>query len=126
MGKGLIMLNNGMNFTFLLLVLVVSDIVASLPLYVIAQKKGHDSPWLAFVPLVNAWLMCDLGDKEWYWLLFLMLPVINAIALALIWIAIAEEMDMPSWLGILVLVPIINLLVMYYIAFAAPSQVARY
>ncbi len=101
-------------------------IIFSLPLYVIAQKLGSEMAWLAFIPIANLWLMCDVAGKEWWWILLMFIPFINIIIFIMLWMAIAENLDQPSWLGLLLLVPIANIIMPFYLAFASQPQKQRY
>lgn len=50
------------------LVLLI-HLVSSIPVFMIAYKSGHESSWLAFVPIANFWLMCDKADLSPWWML---------------------------------------------------------
>jgi hypothetical protein len=43
---------------------------------------------------------------------------VNLVVLIIVWIAIAEARGKPSWWGILVIVPVANLIVPRYLAWA--------
>jgi hypothetical protein len=106
-----------------LFVALIAYIISTIPLYIIGKKQQHEYAWLAFVPIANVWLMCDLAGKDWWWMLLLLIPLINIIVLIMIWMAIAESMNMPSWIGILIIVPFIGIFVPYYIAFASQGTI---
>ena len=92
-------------------------IVETLPVFIIARRCGHEYAWLAFVPLANLWLMCDMADMNVWFLLILLLPYVNILFLAVVWWRIAENTNKRGWIGLLMIVPLLNLLVWYYIAF---------
>src|ERR1041385_8639850 len=93
-------------------------IIEVIPIYVIARKSGHEYAWLAFVPIANLWLLCDMADMEVWFLIVWLIPYVNFIFLAIIWWRIAENTNKPGWIGLLMLIPLVNLAVGYYIAFA--------
>lgn len=93
----------------------------ALPLYLIAVRCGHTLAWLAFVPFANFWLMCDLTDLSLAILLLCLVPVAGGIVVqAIVWTRLAENCNKPTWLGYLMVIPVVSLFVGWYIA-AAPS-----
>ncbi len=96
-------------------------VVCCFPVYMIARRLGHGLPWAAFIPFVNVWLLCELADREWYWVIGLLFPIVGLLLLALLMMDIAKQMDQPEWIGGLVILPVVNLLMLYYLAFC-PEQ----
>ncbi len=84
----------------------------------IAQKLGVENAWLAWIPIVNIWVLVQCAGKEWWWILLMFIPIANIVAAIVIWMAIAERRGKPSWLGILMIVPIANLIIPGYLAFS--------
>lgn len=84
----------------------------------IAQKLGVENAWLAWIPIVNLWIIVQCAGKEWWWILLLFIPIISIVFAIILWMAIAERRGKPSWLGILMIVPIANLIVPGYLAFS--------
>ena len=93
-------------------------LVEFIPVFVIAKKSGHEYAWLAFVPIANLWLLCDMADMEVWFIIILLVPYIDYLFLGVIWWRIAENTNKPGWIGLLMLIPLVNLAVGYYIAFA--------
>jgi hypothetical protein len=52
----------------------------------------------------------------WWFILFL-IPIVNLVIIALVWMAICERRGKPAWMGILMLIPIANLVVLLMLAF---------
>jgi len=98
-------------------VLIALYIIETLPVYVIARKSAHEYAWLAFVPIANLWLLCDMADLEMWFLIIWLVPYVNIVFLGVIWWRIAENTNKPGWIGLLMLIPLVNLLVGYYLAF---------
>src|SRR5512143_3890275 len=92
-------------------------VVYTLPVFVIARKSGHEYAWLAFVPLANLWLLCDMADMEIWFLIIWLVPYVNVLLMAVVWWRIAENTNKPGWIGLLMLIPGVNLLAGYYLAF---------
>lgn len=105
------------------IVLIVIYLLATVPIYQIAQRLNQDNAWFAFVPILNLFLMASMAGKEWWWVLLMLIPLINIIILIILWMAIAENLGHPSWLGILMIIPLVNLALMYYLAFGPQPAV---
>lgn len=89
--------------------------------YKIAQKLGHSSPWWAFIPIINTFQLIQMARKEWYWFLFLFIPVVNVVCFAILWMEVAKYCRMsPVW-GIATLVPFINFVSIGLMAFSNAS-----
>ncbi len=86
-------------------------------LMVIAQKTNTENAWLAWIPIANIYLMCQIAGKPVWWIILAFIPLVNIVITVLLWMGIAEARGKPSWWGILILVPIINLAVPGMIAF---------
>jgi hypothetical protein len=107
----------GMLF-FLLVFALVAYVYTSLALQTIAQKTNTENPWLAWIPIVNIVLMLNIAKKPVWWILLLLIPVVNIVIAVIIWMAIAEARNKPNWWGILAIVPFVNLIVPGYLAWS--------
>ena len=76
---------------------------------------------MAWLPILNLYLMCKVAGKSGVWILLLLLPVINIIAIVILWMAISERCGKPGWWGILMLISPINLIIMGVLAFSKGS-----
>jgi signal peptidase I len=110
-------MNDFANSTAYLVFGVAAYVILALPLYVMGTKTNAKNPWFAFVPILNAFLFVEIAGKEWWWVLLLCVPCINIIVAIYLWMVVAEAMNKPSWVGILMIVPGLGLLVPYYLAF---------
>ena len=97
-------------------------LVYTISVFVIAQKSGHEYAWLAFIPVANLWLLCDMADVGCLWALLMLVPGLNILFYAFLWMRIAENTNKPPWLGIVMVVPLLNVAVACYMAFAEGSQ----
>ena len=87
-------------------------------LYTIAKKTNTENPWLAWIPIANIVLACQIAGKPWWWVFFFFIPIANIVFAILVMWKVAEARNKPGWLGILMIVPIANLVVFGIIAFA--------
>lgn len=97
---------------------VLLFIIEVLPLFVIALRSNHPMSWLAFIPVVNLWLACDMADLGLAWVLLCFIPLFGAVLFdILVWWRLSENTNKPGWLGLFMWIPFVNLLVGYFIAF---------
>jgi len=89
----------------------------SFALYVIADRTKTDGAILAFIPLLDLIPLIGSSRRSWLWLLALLVPLLNIFAFAWIWMGIAEARKKEPLLGILMLIPVVNVFVLGYLAF---------
>ncbi len=84
----------------------------------IAQKIGlYDCAWWAYVPILNTFLLIKMADKPTWWFVLLLIPVANVVTFFLLWMNAARACGhAPLW-GFLTMVPVINLVSVYVMAF---------
>ena len=87
-------------------------------LYTIAKKTNTENPWLAWIPIANIVLACQIAGKPWWWVFFFFIPIANIVFAILVMWKVAEARNKPGWLGIFMIFPIANLIVCGIIAFA--------
>jgi hypothetical protein len=88
----------------------------ALALQTIATKTGTANEWLAWIPIANLFLMLSVAKKPMF-ILFL-IPLVNLVMAIMVWMAVAEARGKPNWWGILMIVPLVNLVVPGYLAWA--------
>lgn len=88
--------------------ILVFAIIISAVLYVymalvwstIAKKLNYNKPWLAWIPIVNFFLIPILAKKHWAWGFILLIPIVNLIFIT-IWLwNIFEQRKYPGWLSL--------------------------
>lgn len=76
----------------------------------IAKKLGYDKPWLAWIPIVNIFLIPILANKHWQWGFIVVVPVANVVFF-LMWIwNIYEQRNYPGALSLIPLAGIFPIL----------------
>ena len=76
---------------------------------------------MAWVPVLNVYLLCTIGGKPGWWTVLLFIPVVNVFFAILVFMAIAETRGKPFWWGVLIAVPLARAVVPGYLAFAGPK-----
>ena len=87
-------------------------------LMVIANKTNTESPWLAWIPIANLYLMCKIAEKPGWWTILFFIPLVNLVILIIVGMKMSEKRGKPSWLGILYIFPLLGLVVQGYLAFS--------
>jgi Family of unknown function (DUF5684) len=104
---------------FMGIVLIVSFLLYlyfSITLMIIARKSNTRNAGLAWIPIVNLFLMCQIARRPGWWVLLLLIPVVNLFVATILWMSIAEMRDKPAWTGALMLLPVLNLVILVYLA----------
>ena len=83
----------------------------------IAKRTNTPSGWMAWIPILNIYLMCKLAGKSGWWIILLLIPFVNIIAAIIIWAEIAKKLGKPAWWGVLILIPIVNIIIPGILAF---------
>jgi len=95
-----------------------SYIYFALALQTIANKTSTPNAWLAWIPIVNIFLMLGISKKPGWWFILFLIPLVNIVMAVIVWMGIAEARQKPNWWGILAIVPVVNLVVPGYLAWA--------
>jgi len=92
-------------------------------LMAIAKRTETKNGWLAFIPIANVYLMTQIAGLPAWYTLAIFLPIIPFIgglammvAMVYFWWIIAEKVGKPNWWGILLLIPVVNLVVVGILA----------
>jgi len=93
----------------------------SLVIMFIAKKTSTSNSWMAWVPILNMYLLCKAAGKSIAWFILMFIPFLNIIAMVIVWAAVAERLGRPSWWGILILVPGVNIVIPAVLAFTGGS-----
>lgn len=108
----------GSFFLFFLFALFAVYAFIAVCLQLIAKKTRTENGWLAWIPLANLFLIANISRKSVWWALLCFVPVVNIVAFLVLAIGIAEARGKENWLGILMILPGVNLAVLGYLAFS--------
>lgn len=87
----------------------------------IAQKLNHQNAWFAFVPILNTVQLIQLAGKPMIWFLGLLVPFVNIVLFAMLWIQVARATGYSAIVGFLTLIPPISLVTIGMMAFGGGS-----
>ncbi len=72
---------------------------------------------MSIIPIVNFIFLLQLAKKPLWWIILMIIPIVNIVILAIVWMSICEQRGKPKWWGLLMFVPIANLVVFLMLAF---------
>jgi hypothetical protein len=105
-------------FGILLVVFLIFYAYAAICFMKIAEKTNTPNGWWAWVPILNIVLLVQIAKKPLWWILLFFIPLVNLIIIILIWVGICEARGKSPALVIGLLIPVVNLVVMGYLAFS--------
>ena len=103
---------------FILFLVLLSYIYHALAFQTIAQKTNTENGWFAWIPILNLILALNIARKPIWWIVLLLIPLVNIVVGIIVLMAIAEARNKPSWWGILWIIPPISIIVPGYLAWS--------
>lgn len=104
-------------FFFWFLMTLFFYVYGSIVVMLIAKKTNTSNAWMAWIPILNLYLLCRAAGKSIIWFIMFFFPFINIVAMVIVWSAIAEKRGKPGWWGLLMLVPVANIVIPAILAF---------
>lgn len=83
----------------------------------IASKLGVENSWMAWVPILNVYLIVKMAGKPGWWLVLFLVPIVNFFIGIYVWMLISERRGRPQYWGVLMIVPVLNIVLMAMLAF---------
>jgi hypothetical protein len=92
-------------------------------LMTLGNKLAYKNSWMAWVPVLNIYMMCELAEKPAWWLILFFIPGVNIVMAIIVWIRILERRGRPTWWILMFFIPVVNIIFMAMLAFseAAPA-----
>lgn len=103
----------------MIVLLLAAWVYLSLALIALAQKTATAHAWWAWIPILNIVLMLGIARKPLWWLVLLLIPGVDIVIAALIWMGIAQTRRKSGWWGAVAIVPVVNVIVPGYLAWSA-------
>lgn len=107
---------------FFFIIAIAFYVFFSLCLYLIAKKLNVPAPWTAWIPIVNIWTLVACAGKPAWWLILCFIPVVNFFVFIYLYMCITENLGKNKWLGLLMLVPLVNMVFLGWLAFSKPES----
>jgi len=91
--------------------------------YKLACKTNNEEiAYMALIPILNIYLLVKIADFSAIYLLLFFIPIVNIIFYVFIFMRISAFIYKSAWLGILMIVPLLNFLVLTYLAFSPKHE----
>jgi uncharacterized membrane protein YhaH (DUF805 family) len=89
----------------------------------LAQKVGcSNNAWWSFIPILNSLLLLQMARKPMWWFLLMLVPLVNIVIFAILWIDVAKAVGKSGFLGFCTLVPVVNLVTVGILAFTGSDN----
>ena len=108
----------GAMFLFMAVIGIGLYVYIALALQTIAKKTNTENAWWGWVPILNFVLMLNVAKKPVWWIVLMLIPIVNIVVGIMIWMAVAEARGKPNWWGILLIVPVVGIIVPGYLAWS--------
>lgn len=82
----------------------------------IAIKTHNTHVWMSWVPILQWVPLIKSAQKPAWWIVLLLVPYVNLVALPWLLICLAEKIGRPKWTGLLIYVPLVNIFLIPYFA----------
>jgi hypothetical protein len=102
-----------------LVVLTIFWIYPSLCIWLIAQKTKAEFRWMAWIPILNLYLVCRIGGQSGWWVLLCLIPYVGGIVAMLLLLQLPKALGITNATRFLVVVPLVNFIYLGYLAFRA-------
>ncbi len=103
---------------FVLIFSLAIYVYLALALYTIANKTRTENAWMAWIPIIQGILMLNIARKPIWWIILMLIPIVNIVIGIIVWMGIAEARNKPNWWGILLIVPVVGIIVPGYLAWS--------
>lgn len=98
--------------------MIIMIIVMGFPIFKMAKEEGEEPAWMAYVPILNFIIWLKLARKPIWWIILFFIPCVGIVMSVIVWMGICERRNKPSWMGILSIIPVANIILPFYLAFA--------
>ena len=86
-------------------------VAVAVGLSMLAARLGMRGGWMAWVPILNLWLLCRMARSSVVWILPAMIPIVGLAVLAYLGARVARRLGMSAGVGVLFGVPFFGALV---------------
>lgn len=94
-------------------------------LQAIARKQEMRRPWYAWIPILNNYLLCRICGKGVGWTILSLVPIIGQVFWIILFCKLGKACGRKWWYGLLFLVPIVNYVVVWKLAFGEEGRAVK-
>lgn len=105
----------GIGVAYLLIYIFVAYVLAKIG-NKLGWSMGKAFAW-AFIPILNIFYILKLAEKPMWWIILMIIPIVNIVIMVLVWMRISVRLGKPEWWGFLMLIPFVNFIIPLILAF---------
>ena len=95
----------GAIFMVFMLAALALSVVMIAGMWALFTKAGKPG-WMAIIPILNAWVLVEISGRSALWFVLMFIPLVNLVAILLIWMDVAKSFGKGPEYGIgLLLLP---------------------
>lgn len=99
-------------------IFVLEYIAMAIAMYKLGSTKlSAENPWMAWIPILQLWLLVELAELDWWYFFLFFIPIVNIFLFIYCWWRVFYQCDRAPILSILMLVPGVSVLLALYLAF---------
>ncbi len=122
-GGGVVALLVALGVVFFVLMAILY-VYCAIALMTIANKTKTQNAWMAWIPVINFYLITQIAGVSGLWTLALLVLLVPVSGLSiLLWVVsiwlfwrIAKRRKFPGWLSLFLIIPVVNLVVLGILA----------
>lgn len=100
------------------LFLIVAYVVSALSYQRIALRTQTSNSWMAWVPILNVFLLLRICGRSLWEVFILVIPFVNLVYMVCLLVWLPQRIGRSGWWAVPLMVPIVNLGVLPYLAFS--------
>ncbi len=86
-------------------------------MYSLGNKLSAENPWMAWIPILNLWLLVELAELDWWYFVGFFVPILNLFVFVFCWWRVFDQCDAPPPLSLLMLFPGVSIVLALWLAF---------
>jgi hypothetical protein len=84
----------------------------------ICEKAGHQPGVLIWIPIANLIPLLTVAKLPLWFIILFLIPIVNFICFIVLWVKVCQARGKPGWMGILMILPLVNIGMILYLAFS--------
>lgn len=97
--------------------LLVFHVVLAASLWKMAARTKTEPQWFALVPLLNFVLLLKIAGRPVWWLVLMLIPIVNIVTIVVATMALCERFGVNKWWGLASVFSPFNLVLYLYLAY---------
>ena len=91
----------------IVILFIISYVLIIVSLWKIFKKAGKPG-WASIIPIYNIYIMCEIAEKKWWYILLLLIPIANIYAMIVLYNGLAKKFGKSGGFVVgMILLPII-------------------